>query len=156
MAKIILPKGGELDTEDPNFEVIRTNTLEQWHHSLQKAIEAKSVIEYEQELRKEVAALFFLEPKEGVNNFDLDAGYKLKLTHKIDRKLDEAALDAVKAKLREEFQVNPDALVVMKPSLDTKAYKGLCLTNPDAAKVFDTALTIKPASPTLEIVAPKS
>jgi hypothetical protein len=85
---------------------------------------------------------------------DLDQGWTLKLTHKIDRKVDEAALPAVQEQLR-LLEINPDPLVKMKPDLDTKAYKALKLVNPDAAKVFEQALIIKPASPTLELVAPK-
>lgn len=158
MPEIINRETGEVlvFASDEEFQAAKTKLLADWYQALEAAKAAKSIIENEQALRKEVAALFFLDPKEGVNTEDLENGYKLKLTYKIDRKLDDAALDAVKAKLRDEFQINPDALVETKPSLVTKAYKGLCATNPDAAKVFDTALTIKPASPTLEIVTPKS
>jgi hypothetical protein len=135
-------------------EALKAAKLAEWYKAVNLANDAKSVIENEQALRKEVAALFFPTPDEGANTYELTQGYKLKLTHKIDRKLDEAALDAVKLQLR-EMNVNPDALVEMKPSLVLKAYKGLAQVNPEAIKVFDQALTIKPASPTLEVVAPK-
>jgi len=128
--------------------------LAEWNNALQLAEGAKVLVAKEQELRKEIAALFFLEPTEGTNKVELEQGWTLKLTHKIDRKVDEAALPAVQEQLR-LLEINPDPLVKMKPDLDTKAYKALKLVNPDAAKVFEQALIIKPASPTLELVAPK-
>lgn len=128
--------------------------LQEWTAVLQEVAGAKLVIEKEQALRKEVAKLFFVEPAEGTNTEDLEGGWKLKLTHKIDRKVDEASLFAVKEELR-KLNINPDALVRFKPELDTKAYKALKLVNEDAAKVFEQALLIKEASPALELVAPK-
>lgn len=128
--------------------------LEEWRLAKIAAEEVKPVIEREQALRKEVFALFFPEPTEGTNNFGLEADWKLKGVYKIDRKIDEAALPAVQSQLR-ELGVNPDPLVKMTPSLDTKAYKSLQTLNADACKVFEQALTIKPGSPTLELVAPK-
>lgn len=129
--------------------------LTEWHNALEAAIQVKSVIEKEQALRKEVASLFFPNPKEGTNTVDLAGGFKLKLTYKIDRKLDEAALPTIQQQLR-EFGVNPDPLVTMKPDLDTKAYKSLVQVNKDAASIFGQCIISKPASPTLEIVPPKS
>jgi len=150
MSELVNPNTGEIIT----FEQ-RHNKLLEWSLAMQAIEEAKAAIAKEQALRKEVADLFFFTPTEGVNTFELEQGYKLKLTYKIDRKIDEAALDAVRKQLAED-KINIDTLLSYKPSLDTKAYKGLMQVNPEAAKVFDQALTIKPASPTLELVAPKS
>lgn len=133
----------------------RVAKLQEWHQSVLAAQEAKKVVEAEQSLRKEVMALFFPEPVEGTNKFDLEAGWSLKATHKIERKVDEAALPAVLQQLR-EMGVNPDPLIRTKPDLDTKAYKSLVQINPDAAHVFEQALTIKPGSPTVELVPPKA
>jgi len=129
--------------------------LAEWYEALKAAEAAKLVVATEQALRKEVAELFFPTPSEGVNSTPLAEGWALKYTYKIDRKLDEAALPAVKAKLQ-EMEVNTDVLVVMKPSLDTKAYKALVTLNPEGAKIFEQAMIIKPGSPTLELVAPKT
>lgn len=129
--------------------------LQEWHQAVLAAQEAKKVVEAEQALRKEVMALFFPEPVEGTNKFELEAGWSLKATHKIERKVDEAALPAVLQQLR-EMGVNPDPLIRTKPDLDTKAYRSLVQTNPDAAHVFEQALTIKPGSPTVELVPPKA
>lgn len=133
----------------------RVAKLQEWHQAVLAAQEAKKVVEAEQALRKEVMALFFPEPVEGTNTFELEAGWSFKATHKIERKVDEAALPAVLQQLR-EMGVNPDPLIRTKPDLDTKAYKSLVQINPDAAHVFEQALTIKPGSPTVELVPPKA
>lgn len=133
----------------------RVAKLQEWHQAVLAAQEAKKVVEAEQALRKEVMALFFPEPVEGTNKFELEAGWSLKATHKIERKVDEAALPAVLQQLR-EMGVNPDPLIRTKHDLDTKAYKSLAQINPDAAHVFEQALTIKPGSPTVELVPPKA
>jgi hypothetical protein len=128
--------------------------LKNWYTSLMAAKEAKLVIEKEQVLRKKVSDEFFPEPEEGVNTIELAGGWKLKLTHKIDRKLDEAALPAIQAQLK-EMGINFDTVVRYKPDLDTKVYKSMKTHNAEAIKVFDQCLTIKPASPTMELVEPK-
>lgn len=142
-------------TPATELELKRQAVLTSWYQALERAKEAKLLIEQEQALRKEVQALFFTDPKEGTNTEELTAGWKLKFTYKIDRKVDEAALPAVMQRLRDELKVNPDPLINHKPTLDTTAYKTLVQTNPDAAKVFEEALTIKPGSHTLELVPPK-
>lgn len=133
----------------------RVAKLQEWHQAVLAAQEAKKVVGAEQALRKEVMALFFPEPVEGTNKFELEAGWSLKATHKIERKVDEAALPAVLQQLR-EMGVNPDPLIRTKPDLDTKAYRSLVQSNPDAAHVFEQALTIKPGSPTVELIPPKA
>lgn len=133
----------------------RVAKLQEWHQAVLAAQEAKKVVEAEQALRKEVMALFFPEPVEGTNKFELEAGWSLKATHKIERKVDEAALPAVLQQLR-EMGVNPDPLIRTKPDLDTRAYRSLVQSNPDAAHVFEQALTIKPGSPTVELIPPKA
>ena len=129
--------------------------LTRWSVALEAAQAAKPVLEAEQKLRKEVFSAMFPDPKEGTNTIELEAGWKLKGVYKLERKLDVAALDAVKKQLR-DMNVNPDALIEMHPSLVTPAYKALWLTHAEAGVVFDQALTIKPASPTLELIPPKA
>ena len=53
------------------------------------------------------------------------------------------------------MNINPDVLVEYKPTLKTTEYKTMYTLNPEAGKLFDTALTIKPGSHTLEIKTPK-
>ena len=108
------------------------------------------LLEQEKAMRIELFGDAFPAPKEGTNNLDLMDGWKLKGNYKIDRKLDEAVLETVMAAVR-GMGVNPDPCIERKPSLALKAYKALPV---EAQKLFDTALTIKPALPTIEIVPP--
>lgn len=137
------------------MELAQQIKLQEWNEALTAATEAKKAIEKEQALRKEVMALFFPSPEEGTNKLDIGAGWTLKATHKIDRKIDEAALPAVFQQLR-EMGVNPDPLVRSVPALETNAYKSLVQINPEASRVFEQALTIKPGSPTVELIPPKA
>lgn len=102
-------------------------------------------------MRKSIFSRLFPKPVEGTNKVDLADGFVLKATHKIDRKVDEAAL----ANLKEEFfaeKIPIDNLVRWKPDLSVSAYRKL---NPVQVNLFDRALIIKEGSPTLEIVKPK-
>lgn len=135
-------------------ETEKRTLLIEWSMAKQKLPEAKVITDKEMSLRKQVMEAYFPAPVEGVNTCQLEAGWELKATYKIDRKIDEAALPAINIKLR-EMEVNPDPLVKLKPALDTSAYKTLVQTNPEAAKVFEQAMTSKPASPSLELKPPK-
>lgn len=129
----------------------QTTKLTEWQTAMAEAVKAKPIIEKEQALRKEVFALFFPAPVEGTNKFDLLEGWELKGTYKIDRKVDEAAVPAVTEALR-EMGVNADLLISYEPKLKTATYRELTA---EQRVVFDQALTIKPGSPTLELIAPK-
>lgn len=115
----------------------------------------KALSKQEQAVRKEVGAMYFPEPKEGTNNADIGNGWKLKYTHKIDRKVDEAAFDATTIKLR-EMGINTDKLTRTVHELATTEYRALESLNEEAFKVFQECLIIKPGSPTLELVPPKT
>lgn len=128
--------------------------LQEWVEAQEAAIAAKKIIEKEQRLRKEIMELFFPAPKEGVNAIDMGAGWTLKSTYKIERKIDESVLPAVFQQLR-AMGVNPDTLVRVVPALEIKAYKTLLQINPDAARTFDHALTVKPGTATLEVIQTK-
>lgn len=134
--------------------VERQQLLADWLAAKAEVESFKPAIAKEMELRKAVMGEFFPLPKEGVNDFPLAEGWVLKGTYKLDRKVDMGAIPAVYAKLR-EMGVNPDPLLEYNPSLVTSAYKAMATINPEAAHVFDQALTIKPASPTIELKAPK-
>lgn len=133
--------GKELDLE----------LLSTWWNAFTEAEAAKEVIKREQELRKQVFEHYFENPQEGTNYLELPNGWRLKATYKLDRKIDEAALPAVKEQLK-EMGVNADSLVEYKPSLKTKLYRELTA---EQMRIFDQALTIKPSSPTIELVKPK-
>lgn len=126
--------------------------LTEWQNTKAEADKVKPIIEKEQALRKEVFGLFFPAPTEGTNKFDLPEGWTLKGTYKIDRKVDEQAVPAITEALR-GMGVNVDLLVAYEPKLKTATYKELTA---EQRVVFDQALTIKPGSPTLELVPPKA
>lgn len=128
--------------------------LIEWSQAQAKLAEVKSLVENEMRLRKQVMEAYFPAPTEGVNTCQLESGWEMKATHKIDRKIDEAALPAINAELR-EMGVNADSLVRLKPELVTTAYKTLVQINPEAAKVFEKAMISKPASPSIELKPPK-
>ena len=125
--------------------------IQQWQEAKAKAEEAKLAIDAEMELRKKVFAVVFPTPTEGTNKLELGAGYVLKGAYKIERKVDDAALGPVMKELR-DMGVNADILVDWKPSVKISTYRE-CST--EVQRVFDRALIIKPASPTLELVEPK-
>lgn len=126
-----------------------------WQKAANELPAAKAVIEAEQELRKQVVAAFFPTPKEGANTLKIFGDWALKFTYKIDRKIDVAALPAVIFKLR-DMGINTDTVVVDVPTLALKEYKALHEIHPDAGLILDGALIIKPGSPTLVLVPPKS
>ncbi len=125
--------------------------LQKWQEKVTEIATHAHLIAEERQLRQDVFAAFFPTPGEGTNTAELNEGWKLQGKLKIDRKIDEAALEAVKEVVR-KMGFNPDPLIRNKPELVLKDYKAL----PDEVKkVFDTALTIKPALPTIELVPPK-
>lgn len=125
--------------------------LADWAKAAELAAEAKTIIDNELDLRKKVFAAFFTEPKEGTNTVPLNAGWKLKGVYKLERKIDETALQPVLEKFR-AVGWNPDILIKYWPQLITKEYRELTKEQQD---VFDQALLVKPQSPGLELLAPK-
>lgn len=105
----------------------------------------------EMSLRKQIAEVFFVNPKEGTNKFKLNAGYVLTLDHKISRRPDRALLD----QFRDTFDgagINLDDLIRNTPELRVGEYKKL---TPDQQAMFDQVLTIKPSAPSISIDLPK-
>jgi len=102
-------------------------------------------------MRMRIFKYFFPAPKEGTNNFDLPDGYQMKAVHPIERKVDEAALDSMKEKFKEE-KVNTNKLIKWKPEVVIKEYRTL---TDDQRHLFDQALIVKPGSPQVSIVLPK-
>lgn len=123
-----------------------------WWEIKQALKEAKKLAAEEKALRQALFTLFFPAPREGINTRELPAGWKLKGKYKLDRKVDEAALPAVLKEMREKG-ISCDDLVRYKPELATKEYRNLTETERD---LFNTALTIRPALPELEIIPPKT
>lgn len=105
----------------------------------------------EKRLREELFGMAFETPKEGTNNATLPDGWKFKGVLRINRSIDKAALPSVMQTLR-GMGFNPDPLIEYDPKLVDKEYKAL---PENIRQVFDTALTIKPGLPSVELVAPK-
>lgn len=125
--------------------------LEEWRLAQVAAAEVKPVIEREQQLRKEVIALFFPTPKEGTNKAPLLAGWELKCDYKVDRKIEEPAFPAVAAKFK-EMGLNVELCIGYDIKLKVKQYKEL---TEEQKKIFDQCLIIKPGSHTLSLLPPK-
>lgn len=131
-------------TTDPTFLA----KLQEW-----QAIPAQiaALQAQERKLREELFSSAFPTPKEGTNNAALPGGWRFKGEFKINRSIDKAALPAVLDAIR-KVGFNPDPLIEYKPELVAKEYKAL----PDNIRhMFDSALTIKPGLPQVELVAPK-
>lgn len=130
---------------------VNLEKLKRWNELRETIAAFKTTIDEEMTLRKELFAEAFPSPVEGTNNLELPGGWVLKTTYKLDRKLDSSALPAVLAELR-KHDVPADSLVDYEPKLNLKMYRTLSDAN---RSIFDQAMTIKPASPTLELNPPK-
>ena len=130
-----------------------------WEQAVKALAAAKDA---EAALRKEVLAeAFAFDPealREGTENFELGNGYKLKAFFKISRNLnnENEAVDKVLSKIEKtgpEGAFVAERLVKWKPELSVSEYKKL----PEKfKKMIDEVVTSKEATPTLELVAPKS
>lgn len=130
-----------------------------WEESVKTLAAAK---EAEAALRREVLAeTFQFDPealREGTENFELGNGYKLKAVFKISRNLNNEndAVDKALSKIEKagaEGQFIAERLVKWKPELSVSEYKKL----PEKfKKMIDEVVTSKEATPSLELVAPKS
>lgn len=129
----------------------------------QAAVEALAVAkDAEATLRRQVLAeAFAFEPealREGTENFELGSGYKLKAVFKIARSLNNSddAVDKALTRIEKtgaEGQFVAERLVKWKPELSVSEYKKL----PDKLKkIIDEVVTSKEATPSLELIAPKS
>lgn len=106
----------------------------------------------ELDMRLRLFAGAFANPKEGTNSHKLPDGRVLKGQHKINRYIDEAALPATLAALREAGVANTDALVRYKPELAKSEWNSLSEEN---KLVFSPAVIAKPGTPSFEITIPK-
>lgn len=94
----------------------------------------------------------FPKPSEGTNTFDLGVDkWAFKAQRVIDRKVDEAALAALKEDLIKE-EIPVDDLIRWKPELEVKKYRALTA---EQRTRFEQVLIIKDGSPQLELVQQK-
>jgi hypothetical protein len=119
-------------------------------YELQKQLEI--VKTQEMALRKKIFAAHYPNPVEGTNTVPLTDGWVLKANYPITRKVDKALLSNHVARLR-TLGIAMDDLIDYKPELVLPFYRRL---TDEQMKAFDEILIIKPGSPALEIVLPKS
>lgn len=123
--------------------------LEQYYETLRKWQELQVAIAKltgeERALREALFRGAFPKPKEGVNNYPLPDGRKLKGTMKIYRNVVQDAVDTLPEHLREE-------VLKTKYELKVGPYKQL---DDLIRKQVDGILRITDGLPTLEIVEPK-
>lgn len=142
-----------------NESANRDALILQWREAQQKLASAK---DEEMSLRKRVLSeIYSFDPealREGTENVELGQGYKLKAVFKIDYKLsnENEAVDKVLTKMEKagaEGAVLAERLVKWEPKLSISEYKNL----PDKfRKLIDEIVTTKEATPSLELVVPKS
>lgn len=129
--------------------VVTQADIEQWYKMHQELSRLRAA---EMLLRKKIFSGLFPEPVEGTNKHELGDGWLLKATYSLTRDIDPGALSVARDMLIER-KINPDVLVNYKPSLVKSAYNKL---TDDERAFFDQVLIVKPGSPSLEIVLPKS
>lgn len=105
----------------------------------------------EETLRLTMATKWFDNPREGVNKIDLEFGKSLQLTHRINRKVDAAALDAAIT----TGVISPDLstqVVEYKPGVKVGEWKKL---SPGERDCFVGVITEEAGMPGLKIETPK-
>lgn len=133
--------------------------LTQWKEA--SALLAKIKVT-EAELRKQVVEAFSNDAKpghSGTETLEIGWGYKLKIEHKLNYKLDNAndcekldkVLDAIE-KSMEGGNIIAERLVKWSPELKLTEYKQL---SPANKKLIDSVLTITDATPAVTLVPPK-
>lgn len=106
----------------------------------------------EMEMRKQIFALLFPEPKEGANTVEF-FGIPVTGTHKVTRNLDEAALDTVMQEFPEDSPYRQDGVLIKyKPSFIMDTYRAM---PEQERKIFEQALKIDDGAPSLELKAGK-
>lgn len=122
-----------------------------WNSARENAEAVKETIAYEQEVRKLCAARFFPEVKEGTEYAALPAQWRLKRSLPFVRIVDVTVLPSVNEKLL-SIGVDPASVFRWKPEVDVRGYKSL---TDEQRAIADVAITTKPGSLALELVAPK-
>lgn len=123
--------------------------LDQWE---QLSLLGSIIGEKEMDTRKILFAGAFPNPKENTNVHKLPDGREIVGMHKINRRIDEAALTVTLDAMREAGVANYDKLVKYKPELAKSEWNSLS----DEMKLkFSPAVISTPGSPSLEIRIPK-
>lgn len=100
-------------------------------------------------LRKQIEKELFPNPKLGVNNLPLSEGWVLKLTAKETKSVDQAVLISVIERLPADVA---DKAIKVTYAINQKA---MDFIDNDSIALLNTAVTTKPAPPTLTITETK-
>lgn len=125
------------------------DVLTEWQ---QVSAKLREMTKLELKLRTTLFELAFPNPVEGVNSRELDDGRIVKGTHKINRNVDQAAVEGVKKRLAElnsPLGAPVDDVFKAKIELGVGPYKKL---SPEARAIANDAITSKPGTPSLEVV----
>ena len=114
----------------------------------------KALVEKEADLRRKLFAGAFPNPSEGAtkNKHTLPDGRVLKGDHKINRKVDEAALPSVLEAMKAAGVANADQLVRYKPELAKREWNSL---SEEMKLLFSPAIISTPGMPGFEVIAAK-
>ena len=128
--------------------------LKEWYEIKQQLDELKNK---EVVMRQFITAGLFPEPTEGTNTHPLNdgTGAVAKMTHVINRKVDEELYDELEKSLQTDNnlpRLDLTKLVRWKPEVSIKEYRTL---TDEERHLFDQALVIKPGMPGLDIMIPK-
>lgn len=105
----------------------------------------------ERALRDKIIKSYFPAPTEGTNKIEI-TGAVMKMTHKIDRKIDLPSLNGILGDLV-KAGVDVDQLVENKPTLKVANWRKL---DPTQAAIFNQCVESKVGSASLEIVPNKA
>ena len=140
----VLENLGQPGNQDPYLRM-----LDAWE---QICLLQAQIKEAELNMRLRLFQGAFANPKEGTNTHMLPDGRAIKGQFKVNRYIDEAALPATLAALREMGVANTDALVRYKPELAKSEWNTL---SEEAKLTFSPAVIATPGTPSLEVVIPK-
>lgn len=143
--------------EDPRANLTNDQVLAAWEHSKTVLENAK---EAEIEWRKYAATRHFQQPAEGVNTLELNNGYKLKYTRKLNYKLlDNDTVDKCVDRIAKIDKGIAERLISWTPNFLLTEYRKLEEDNSEEARqmlsLCHAMLVIDEAAPTLKIAEPK-
>lgn len=123
------------------------NLIENWQSVNKQIEELKKLKEEEKVLRKQIVEKFFGKVEEGLNVYhSVEDSLILKVTHKLNRKIDPEELERLKTD--PDFDEIANNCIKYKPQLDARKYKTL---SKEDKRIFDHALIISDGSNTLDI-----
>lgn len=112
-----------------------------------KAVESRARME-RVEIEAEILKRAEIKQKEQGSATTQVGDYKLTVTHKVNRKIDPAAWEAVRDQMREDLR----AAVKYSPKLDEKGVKYIQENEPEQYRILAQAITNTPAKPALKLV----